>query len=164
MRRGIVPSRYRALALAAAAANPRLHLATDLIAGFPGETDAEFEETLRLVEELPFASLHVFPFSPRAGTDAAAWHRVDPVPARAVTERTRALRRLGERKASEFSRRASGTRADLVVLRGGRGLTDHYLDVGLHLPAADAVPGRRLAVRLLASGQGGAGHLFAHPC
>ncbi len=96
MRRGIVPSRYRALALAAAAANPRLHLATDLIAGFPGETDAEFEETLRLVEELPFASLHVFPFSPRAGTDAAAWHRADPVPARAVTERTRALRRLGE--------------------------------------------------------------------
>ena len=66
MRRGIVPERYRALAERAVRANPRLHLATDLIAGFPGETDAEFAETRRFVEELPFASLHVFPFSPRS--------------------------------------------------------------------------------------------------
>jgi threonylcarbamoyladenosine tRNA methylthiotransferase MtaB len=164
MRRGIVPPRYRALALAAVRANPRLHLATDLIAGFPGETDAEFEETLRLVEELPFASLHVFPFSPRAGTDAAAWHRESAVPARTVTERARALRRLGDAKARAFADRADGTPADLVVLRGGRGLTDHYLEVGLRLPAADAVPGRRLAVRLAAGGPDGAGALAAHPC
>ena len=164
MRRGIVPSRYRALAFAAAAANPRLHLATDLIAGFPGETDAEFEETLRLVEELPFASLHVFPFSPRAGTDAAAWQRVSPVPAGAVTERTRVLRRLGDAKARAFAARAAGTVADLVTLAGGRGLTDHYLDVGLRLPPADALPGRRLRVRLVASGAGGSGDLEAHPC
>jgi len=164
MRRGIVPSRYEALARAAVRRNPRLHLATDLIAGFPGETDAEFAETLRLVEELPFASLHVFPFSPRAGTDAAAWHRERPVPAAVITERTRALLRLGERKAREFAARAHGTTADLVVLRGGRGLTDHYLDVGLNLPPADAVPGRRLTVRLMASGADGAGALSAHPC
>ncbi|HQQ79551.1 MAG TPA: radical SAM protein, partial [Thermoanaerobaculia bacterium] len=162
MRRGIVPPRYRDLARAASRANPRLHLATDLIAGFPGETDAEFEETLRFVEELPFASIHVFPFSPRAGTDAAAWHRVAGVPAAAITERTRALRRLGERKAKDFAARAEGTVADLVVLRGGRGLTDHYLDVGLRLPAADAAPGRRLAVRLAASAADGS--LLAHPC
>ncbi len=164
MRRGIVPSRYRALALAAIRANPRLHLATDLIAGFPGETDAEFEETLRLVEELPFASLHVFPFSPRAGTDAAAWHRASPVPAGAVTERTRALRRLGDAKARAFAARAAGTVADLVTLAGGRGLTDHYLDVRLSLPPADAVPGRRLPVRLVAAGTDGVGDLAAHPC
>ncbi|HEY3350273.1 MAG TPA: MiaB/RimO family radical SAM methylthiotransferase [Thermoanaerobaculia bacterium] len=162
MRRGIVPSRYRALARAAVRANPRLHLATDLIAGFPGETDAEFEETLRFVEELPFASLHVFPFSPRAGTDAAAWHRDEAVPARKVTERTRALRRLGDAKAAGFAARASGTVADLVVLGGGRGLTDHYLEVGLRLPDADAAPGRRLAVRLAASPEDGT--LEAHPC
>jgi threonylcarbamoyladenosine tRNA methylthiotransferase MtaB len=162
MRRGIVPSRYRALAHAAVRANPRLHLATDLIAGFPGETDAEFEETQRLVEELPFASLHVFPFSPRAGTDAAAWHRESGVPERTVTERTRALRRLGDAKARDFAARAVGTVADLVVLSGGRGLTDHYLDVGLRLPAADATPGRRLTVRLAASPVDGT--LEAHPC
>jgi threonylcarbamoyladenosine tRNA methylthiotransferase MtaB len=162
MRRGIVPSRYRALVDAAAGANPRLHLATDLIAGFPGETAGEFEETRRFVEELPFASLHVFPFSPRAGTDAALWHRTSPVPAAAVTERTRELRRLGDAKARAFAARAAGTEADLVVLRGGRGLTDHYLDVGLRLPPADAVPGRRLGVRLAAPEADGA--LYALPC
>lgn len=162
MRRGIVPARYRALVLRAVRANPRLHLATDLIAGFPGESEAEFEETLRFVGELPFASLHVFPFSPRAGTGAASLHQASPVPAAAVTERTHALRRLGERKARDFTQSAAGTTADLVTLRGARGLTDHYLEVGLRLPQADAVPGRRLTARLIASGQDGA--LEAHPC
>jgi threonylcarbamoyladenosine tRNA methylthiotransferase MtaB len=161
MRRGIVPERYRALAERAVRANPRLHLATDLIAGFPGETDAEFGETLRFVEDQPFASLHVFPFSPRSGTDAAAWHRTSPVPRAAVTSRTRALRRLGDEKSRSFARRAHGTEADLVVLRGGRGLTDHYLEVSLRLPAEHAVPGRRLTVRLAARDDGG---LDAHPC
>ncbi len=162
MRRGIVPERYRALAERALRANPRLHLATDLIAGFPGETDAEFEETRRFVRELPFASLHVFPFSPRAGTDAAAWHRANPLPPRVVTERTRALRRLGEEKASAFVSRASGTTAEIVTLRGNRGLTDHYLDVGLRLPPGEIAPGRRLAARLLPTGR--EGRLEAHPC
>lgn len=162
MRRGIVPSRYRALAERAVRANPRLHLATDLIAGFPGETDAEFGETLRFVGELPFASLHVFPFSPRRGTDAAARHEEAPVPAPVITARTRALRRLGDAKRDAFAARAVGTTADLVTLAGGRGLTDHYLEVGLRLPPAEAAPGRRRAVRLLATGRDGA--LEAHPC
>lgn len=162
MRRGIVPARYRALALRACRANPRLHLATDLIAGFPGETDAEFDETFRLVSELPFASLHVFPFSPRAGTDAAAWHREAPVPNCTATSRSRDLRRLGEEKHRAFAARAHGTTADLVVLRGGRGLTDHYLEVALRLPPGDVFPGRRRTVRLIASGEDGA--LEAHPC
>jgi threonylcarbamoyladenosine tRNA methylthiotransferase MtaB len=162
MRRGIVPERYRALAERAARANPRIHLATDVIAGFPGETDADFDETLRFVGDLPFASLHVFPFSPRAGTDAAAWHREAPVPSCTATSRTRALHRLGEEKGRSFAARSDGTTADLVVLRGGRGLTDHYLEVGLRLPPADTVPGRRRTVRLIASGPDGA--LEAHAC
>ena len=162
MRRGIVPERYRALAARAARANPRLHLATDLIAGFPGETDAEFEETRRFVEELPFASLHVFPFSPRSHTDAAAWHHARPLPSCVVTNRTRELRRLGERKARAFRARASGTTAEIVALRGNRGLTDHYLEVVLRLPPEDSVPGRRLQARLLSAGTGMP--LEAHPC
>lgn len=162
MRRGIVPARYRALAERAARANSRLHLATDLIAGFPGETDAEAEETLRFVRDLPFASLHVFPFSPRTGTDAAERHREAPLPSGVVTARTRALRRLGDEKSRAFAARAAGTRADLVTLGGGRGLTDHYLEALLRLPPADAAPGRRLTVRLVASAAGGS--LEAHPC
>jgi len=162
MRRGIVPARYRALALGAVRANPRLHLATDLIAGFPAETDAEHAETLAFVEALPFASLHVFPFSPRSGTAGASLHAAAPVPARTVAARARALRRLGEAKARAFAVRAAGTTADCVVLRGGRGLTDHYLEVPLRLPSGDSVPGRRVSVRLVASGAEGG--LEAHPC
>jgi threonylcarbamoyladenosine tRNA methylthiotransferase MtaB len=162
MRRGIVPERYRALAARAAGANQRLHLATDLIAGFPGETVAEFEETRRFVEELPFASLHVFPFSPRSHTDAAAWHDARPLPSCVVTNRTRELRRLGERKARAFRARASGTTAEIVALRGNRGLTDHYLEVVLRLSPEDSVPGRRLQARLLSAGTGMP--LEAHPC
>jgi threonylcarbamoyladenosine tRNA methylthiotransferase MtaB len=162
MRRGIVPARYRALAERAARTNPRLHLATDLIAGFPGETGADFDETCRFIEDLPFASLHVFPFSPRAGTDAAAWHREKPLPSPVLTERTSALRHLGEAKARAFAARASGTTAEIVTLRGDRGLTDNYLDVSLALPEKDRVPGRRLLTRLA---PGAAGMpLEAHPC
>jgi threonylcarbamoyladenosine tRNA methylthiotransferase MtaB len=162
MRRGIVPARYRALAERAARANPRLHLATDLIAGFPGETDADFDETRRFVEDLPFASLHVFPFSPRSNTDAAAWHLENPLASGILTERTRALRRLGTAKARAFAARAAGTTAEIVTLRGHRGLTDNYLEVSLELPEKDRLPGRRLLTRL-ASGAAGM-PLEAHPC
>jgi len=149
MRRGITPERFRRLALRAAGANSRLHLATDLIAGFPGETDAEFEETVRLVEELPFASLHVFPFSPRRGTRGAELHASHPVPAATVTRRATRLRRLGEEKARAFRRAASGSVADAVVLRGGLALTDHYLEATLPAPLP---AGTRLVVRLSAAG------------
>ncbi len=162
MRRGIVPARYRALAERAARANPRLHLATDLIAGFPGETDADFDETCRFVEDLPFASLHVFPFSPRGGTDAAAWHRENPLASGVLTERTRALRRLGAAKARAFAARAAGTTAEIVTLCGNRGLTDHYLEVSLELPLEGRLPGRRLQARLVSGAAGMP--LEAHPC
>ena len=149
MRRGITPARFRALALRAVRRNPRLHLATDLIAGFPGETDAEFEETVRFVEELPVASLHVFPFSPRRGTRGAELHASSPVPDAAVTRRAARLRRLGEEKARAFRQAASGSVADAVALRGGVVLTDHYLEAAL---AASRPPGERLRVRLEAEG------------
>ena len=149
MRRGITASRYRALALRATRANPRLHLATDLIAGFPGENPAEFAETERFVAELPLASLHVFPFSPRSGTRGAGLHGEHPVASADVTRRAARLRRLGEEKARVFRRSADGTLADAVVLRGGMVLTDHYLEAALETPCP---PGSRLFVRLSASG------------
>ncbi len=153
MRRGITASRYVRLVSRAAASNTRLHLATDLIAGFPGETEPEFEESARLVRELPFASLHVFPFSPRTGTRGAALHAESPVPPAAATRRAGVLRAVGEEKACEFRRRASGTAADAVVLRGGIALTDHYLEASLDEPVP---PGTRWTVRLTAEGPGAA--------
>ncbi len=150
MRRGITASRFVRLASRAALANPRLHLATDLIAGFPGETETEFEETVHLVQELPFASLHVFPFSPRAGTHGAALFAERPVlPSTATTRRAAALRVLGEAKARTFRERSSGTTADAIILRGGIALTDHYLEATLERPLP---PGSRRTVWLTARG------------
>ena len=80
------------------AAGPELTVGADLMVGFPGETDAEFEETLELVRALPFGYLHLFAFSPRPGTRAWALHAERPVAAATVEERMAALRALAAEK------------------------------------------------------------------
>jgi threonylcarbamoyladenosine tRNA methylthiotransferase MtaB len=121
MRRGLVTARYRTLVERAGRANPRLHLATDVITGFPGETAEEAAESEAFFADLPLASLHVFPFSPRSGTDAALWARKSGVPDATITRRAARLRTLAARKLRDFARAHHGTAADSVVLKGGRG-------------------------------------------
>ncbi|MGB6974591.1 MAG: MiaB/RimO family radical SAM methylthiotransferase [Terracidiphilus sp.] len=81
-----------------AAAGPDLTLGADVMAGFPGETDHEFDETLALIRRLPFGYLHLFPFSPRPGTRGWALHAANPVPTAIVRERMAALRQLSQEK------------------------------------------------------------------
>ncbi len=76
------------------AAGPDLTLGADVMVGFPGESDSEFEETLAFLRSLPFGYLHLFPFSPRPGTPGWALHASCPVPAAVVTERMARLRAL----------------------------------------------------------------------
>ena len=76
------------------AAGPSLTLGADVMVGFPGETNPEFEETCDFICALPFGYLHLFPFSPRPGTRAWTLHAESPVPAEAVNERMAALRAL----------------------------------------------------------------------
>ena len=97
--------RFRALVERLYAAVPGLALSTDVIAGFPGETDAEFQETLELARACRFAKMHAFPYSRRAGTPAA--ERPDQVPPDIKAARAAALRALGdELRAAERARRA----------------------------------------------------------
>ena len=98
---------FRALAAAARAAIPDLNLSTDLIAGFPGETDDDFAATLAYVEEIGFARLHVFGYSPRPGTAAARMS--DQVPGPIKRERTARLIALGEQLSAAFHGRYTGT-------------------------------------------------------
>ncbi len=98
---------FRELAAAARAAIPDLNLSTDLIAGFPGETDDDFAETLAYVEEIDFARLHVFSYSPRPGTAAARLAGQLPGPVK--RERTAGLIALGERLSVDFHRRHEGS-------------------------------------------------------
>jgi threonylcarbamoyladenosine tRNA methylthiotransferase MtaB len=128
MRRWHTRSQYRDRALAIAEKVPVLGLGADIITGFPGETAHDHNQTVTLVEELPFTYLHVFPFSPRDGTVAADLS--DPVPQRVAGERSKELRELGLEKGTAYRRARVGTLAT-VVLEGtaGWGLTEDYLRV-----------------------------------
>jgi threonylcarbamoyladenosine tRNA methylthiotransferase MtaB len=134
MRRPYHTGMYRALVDRLAAAVPGLGLGADVIVGHPGETEEDFEATMRFVEALPFSSLHVFSYSARKGTEAA--RRVDHVAAPMIRERSRQLRRLGAEKSLAFRRGLVGRRREAVVLdardrRTGllAGLTDNYVEV-----------------------------------
>jgi len=123
---------FGALVDAARARIPGLALTTDLIVGFPGETEAEFQASYALVESLDFARLHVFPYSPRPGTAAA--RMPDPVSAQVKAERGRVMRRLGARQAHRFRDRFLGHTLPVLweTWHGEdvwHGLTDNYLSV-----------------------------------
>lgn len=119
--------RFRALVERLYAAVPGLALSTDVIAGFPGETDAEFQETLELACACRFAKIHAFPYSRRAGTPAA--ERPDQVPPDIKAARAAALRALGdELRAAERARRA-GTVELALVEEGGVAMSESYFEL-----------------------------------
>jgi threonylcarbamoyladenosine tRNA methylthiotransferase MtaB len=96
----------------AAGVDPQVGLGADVIVGFPGETDAEFAETCALVEAHPFSYLHVFRFSPRPGTLAAA---MEPVHPETVRERSEVLRELAGRKRRAFLQSLVGQQREAVI-------------------------------------------------
>jgi threonylcarbamoyladenosine tRNA methylthiotransferase MtaB len=135
------------------ACGSRLTLGADVMAGFPGETDAEFEETLALVRGLPFDYLHLFSFSPRPATMAWALHAERPVAPEAVAERMAALRTLAAEKTETHRRSFVGQELEAITLHtpaelAARGrtaaLTENFLPVELagQLEANRLVPVR----------------------
>ena len=112
---------------------PVFGLGADIIAGFPGETQADHRQTVALVDALPFTYLHVFPYSERPG--AAAGRLGERLPPGAIRDRARELRECGEAKARSHRARRQGQRADGVVCGRGAGkvevLTEDYLSVYL---------------------------------
>jgi threonylcarbamoyladenosine tRNA methylthiotransferase MtaB len=137
---------YRRRILWLAERLPVFGLGADIIAGFPGETDADHRATVELVEALPFTYLHVFPFSVRP--DAPAARLRDTVPQTAINERAAELRAVGERKAGAYRASRRGARADGVVSgrQGGKieVMTEDYLSV--YLPSEGWDASRRLPV------------------
>jgi len=128
---------------------PVFGLGADIIAGFPGETDAEHRETVALVEALPFTYLHVFPYSERPG--AAAGRLGERVPPGAIRERARELRETGEVKARAYRARRQGQRADGVMCGRQAGqvevLTEDYLSVYLPTDQWNGRPRFEVTVR-----------------
>jgi len=99
-----------------AAAGPDLTLGADVMVGFSGETDLEFDETLAFVREMPFVYLHLFPFSPRPGTPGWALHTASPVPPSVREERMSALRAVAAEKTIAHRRRFVGRDLAAITL------------------------------------------------
>ena len=111
---------------------PHAAIGSDVIVGFPGETDEHVERMLSLVESLPLTYLHVFPYSDRPGTEATDLPA--KVPGANVRARAQAVRALGERLSTRFQARQLGSsRRALTVDDGSRAITDNYLK--LRIPA-----------------------------
>ncbi len=128
MRRKYRPGHYEERIRRARALMPEAAIGADVMAGFPGETEEEFEESRRFIESLPFTYLHVFTYSERPGTEAEAMGRAVPMEVR--RRRNRVLRELGEAKNREFRRSMVGRTLSVVTLREGA-LSGNFLKVKL---------------------------------
>ncbi len=118
---------------------PEVAITTDVLVGFPGETEEQFASTYLFVQEMAFSRLHVFKYSPRKGTPAAKMPNQVPAPVK--EERSRRMIALGEALAGAFAARFLGRQVEVLAEEPSRefpgcyeGLTGHYLRVAF--PAA----------------------------
>ena len=136
MRRRYRADRFRALIRGIAEAIPECGIGTDVICGFPGESDADFQRTFDLLEQLPVSYLHPFTYSVRPGSVAESYG--DQVPGDVKKRRMQSLKRLFREKSRSFRERHVG-RVMPVVVESSRsrgkaplcGWTDNYLKVNL---------------------------------
>ncbi len=154
MNRTYTPAGFKHLIEALIQAIPDLNIGVDVMAGFPGETAAQFENTLRFVHELPLGYLHVFPYSRRPGTPAA--QLPDQVPEHIKKQRTAALREVALQKKQRFY--ASFLNKTLPVLVESRrdrstgllrGFSRNYIPV--FMTGSDRLMGNEMAARITAS-------------
>lgn len=133
MHRKYRPRHYADRVLKARRLMPDAAIGADVMVGFPGETDADFEENRRFIAEMPFTYLHVFTYSERPGTPAAAAAGQVPMPVR--KERNRILRELAAEKNAAFRGSMVGKRLSVVTLEEERAaLSGNYLKVELAAP------------------------------
>ena len=130
MHRKYRPWHYREKILKIRNAMPSAAIGADVMVGFPGETEAEFEETRRMIEELPFTYLHVFTYSARPGTPAA--EHANQVPVAVANKRSQMLREIADARKAAFMQAQVGKVVDAITLRSAKdesteALTDNYL-------------------------------------
>ncbi len=135
MHRKYRPWHYREKITKIRNAMPSAAIGADVMVGFPGETELEFAETQRMIEDLPFTYLHVFTYSPRPGTPAAT--HINQVPVAVARDRNQVLREIAAAKRTSFMRAQMGRVVEAITLRSGddestEALTDNYLKMKIH--------------------------------
>jgi threonylcarbamoyladenosine tRNA methylthiotransferase MtaB len=113
---------------------PEIGLGTDIMVGFPGESEEAFGRSYRLIEELPFTHIHVFSFSARPRT--AAWAYKDKVPSAVITQRSAVMHELASRKKRDYYQKQTGKTVQVLFEErepGGRfvGFSDNYVKIGV---------------------------------
>jgi threonylcarbamoyladenosine tRNA methylthiotransferase MtaB len=127
-------ARYRTIITTAKQLIPGLAISTDIITGFPGETEEDFEQTYQMAQELEFAKMHVFRFSPRQGTPAARMR--GQIKDDVKKARSQRLLDLNEEHSRHFRQQFLGETVQVLIEQykhdGWEGLTDNYLRVEVH--------------------------------
>jgi threonylcarbamoyladenosine tRNA methylthiotransferase MtaB len=152
MARRYTSNRYETIITSAQRLIPGVAISTDIITGFPGETDEDFEQTYQLAQQLYFAKTHVFRFSPRQGTPAARMH--GQIKDDVKKARSQRLLSLHNEHSHIFRQQFLGQTAQVLIEQAKNGhwegLTDNYLRVELHnLPAAEDWQHRLVNARLI---------------
>ncbi|MCW8949854.1 MAG: tRNA (N(6)-L-threonylcarbamoyladenosine(37)-C(2))-methylthiotransferase MtaB [Sedimenticola sp.] len=130
-----------------------LNLTTDIIVGFPGETEKEWQQTIDYVEEIGFSHLHIFAYSPRPGTRAAMLP--DPVTRDAIRRRSEQLHQIGKKLKRDFLSRYIGREFPVLIESapldpslGWNGYTPNFLRVEINHPTKEDLENRIVSVRL----------------
>ena len=157
MRRPYTAAAYRAVVTGIRERLPHAAIGTDLVVGFPGETDADAATTLGFIRDSPLTYLHVFPYSDRPGTEASGMS--GKVHGRSIRERARAVREAGATLAARFRESQLGSVRPGLTLAQAAGtvvLTDNYLRVRVPVERAE---NERVRVRITTAGETIAGEL-----
>jgi threonylcarbamoyladenosine tRNA methylthiotransferase MtaB len=150
MHRPYTPARFQDLLRFIHSELPDAGLGTDLLVGFPGETENDFSETCALIEDLPLTYLHVFPFSPREGTEA--YSLPDPVPSLVVKRRLAKALEISRSKNLAFRRKFLGKALPAITLSkeenlgASIALTGNYIHA--RVPERSAAPNRLVEIRI----------------
>jgi threonylcarbamoyladenosine tRNA methylthiotransferase MtaB len=131
-------------------------ITTDIIVGFPGETDADFEQTVKMAKTIGFAKMHVFSFSPRKGTAAAEMQ--DTVDNKVIKERSRILRKLNVELGMKYRQQFLGETAKILIENDNgqlSGRSERYFTVYLDKSEKRQQRNRIVEVKLLENRENG---------
>lgn len=157
MKRNYTSSQFRDILQKLRSFVPAIAITTDIMVGFPGETEADFLQTMELARDVEFSKIHVFQYSKRSGTKAARFP--DQIPSVEKEDRSRRLIQIGEAMAEGFHYSFVGENVEVLVeqIQGDQaiGHTDNYIKVTFSIPAGVDLVGKMVSVQILEADAGG---------